>query len=341
VTKSELLNWLQGEHRQWKAFLDQIGMERMDEPGVAEDWSIKDIVAHLTGWQRRLNGSVQAAQRGEPEPPPPWPAHLQNEDEINAWIYDSNRGRSVREVLDESHQVLQQYIAIIEGLPDDVPIQSMWHLVWLGDQRFPAGEFFDHFHDDHEPDVRAWLARVDNRYSMIGSWRTSIWQQFGAAIDTLENAIRACPDGLWRGRLWNDPAERPEYTEFWFLSYHTLKWLDLYLNGTAEGFTLPARLQRYEKDSDGLPKTPYTKDDLLAYLVDCRRKCQMTIEALTDETAQQVCYFEWIGVEFSFAELLLYTMRHVQEHAAQLNLFLGQAHIPVDDSVPRAENKTA
>jgi hypothetical protein len=29
--------------------------------------------------------------------------------------------------------------------------------VWLGDKRFPAGEFFAHFHDDHEPDICAWL----------------------------------------------------------------------------------------------------------------------------------------------------------------------------------------
>ena len=30
----------------------------------------------------------------------------------------------------------------------------------------------------------------------------------------------------------------------------------------------------------------------------------------------------------SYFELLLYTLRHVQEHAAQLSLFLGQHAIP-------------
>ena len=30
------------------------------------------------------------------------------------------------------------------------------------------------------------------------TWRTIIWQQFGAAIDMLDNALRACPDPLWR-----------------------------------------------------------------------------------------------------------------------------------------------
>jgi hypothetical protein len=141
----------------------------MDQPGVNGDWSMKDIVAHLTGWQPRLIARLQAAQRGEPEPPPPWPARLQTEDEINAWIYESNHGRSVHEVLAESHQVFQQLLAVIEGLPDEVRIEQVHHqgrvylLVWLGDERFPAGEFFDHFHDDHEPDVRAWLARVEKQ----------------------------------------------------------------------------------------------------------------------------------------------------------------------------------
>jgi len=133
---------------------------------VNGDWSFKDLVAHLTGWNRWLVVRLQAAGRGEPEPSPPWPAHLQADDEINAWIYASNRGRSAREVLDEAHQIHQQLLAIIEGLPADVRIEEVWYdrtfyLLWIDDQRFPAGEFFDHFHDDHEPDIRAWLARAD------------------------------------------------------------------------------------------------------------------------------------------------------------------------------------
>ena len=49
MNKSELLNELQKEYGQWQALLDQIGPARMNQPGVTGDWSIKDIVAHLTG----------------------------------------------------------------------------------------------------------------------------------------------------------------------------------------------------------------------------------------------------------------------------------------------------
>jgi hypothetical protein len=166
MQKSDLLKWLREANQQWEALLDQIGEARMDQPGVNGDWSMKDIVAHLTGWNRNLVARLQAALRGEPEPPPPWPAELQTDDEINAWIYEANRGRSVREVLDDTHHVNQRLLALIEGLPDEVRLERVepaYHLVWVGDQRFLPGEFFDHFRDDHEPDVRAWLAREEKQ----------------------------------------------------------------------------------------------------------------------------------------------------------------------------------
>jgi hypothetical protein len=158
----------------------------------------------------------------------------------------------------------------------------------------------------------------------IVTWRTIIWQQFGAAIDDLDNGLCACPDELWRDRLWEDPAKQNFFLpEFWYIVYHTLFWLDLYLTGAEEGFAPPPPFTLIEQDDDGpLPERPYTKDELRTYLKACRQRCQATIEGLTEEAAQRRCQFPW--GEVSFAELLLYNMRHVQGHAAQLNLRLGQ-----------------
>jgi hypothetical protein len=166
MNKSDFLSWLQEENQQWQALLAQIGPDHMDQGGVTGHWSIKDIVAHLTPDHDRLVANLQAAQRGEPEPPPPWPAHLQTDDEINAWIYATHHGRLVRDILHESREAFQQLRAVIEELPDDVPIETVrqgkreYYFVCLEDQRFQPGYFFDHFHDDHEPDIYAWLARV-------------------------------------------------------------------------------------------------------------------------------------------------------------------------------------
>lgn len=90
-----------------------------------------------------------------------------------------------------------------------------------------------------------------------------------------------------------------------------------------KGFVLPASFTLDELDPAGLlPKRPYSRDEHQTYLEHGRQKCRATIEALTDENAHQSCRFAW--GEVSFVGLLLYNMRHVQEHAAQLNLVLGQ-----------------
>lgn len=158
---------------------------------------------------------------------------------------------------------------------------------------------------------------------MDATWKTVLWRQFGAAIDMLDNAVRACPDELWRVPLWDDRHETAGSSEYWYIVYHTLFWLDLYLSGSVEGFRPPAPFTLDELDPAGLlPDRMYTKDELRAYLEHGRAKCRAVIEGLTDETAWRLCRFGW--GEVSFVELLLDNMRHVQEHAAQLNLILGQ-----------------
>lgn len=138
-------------------------------------------------------------------------------------------------------------------------------------------------------------------------------------------------------RLWNNPAEEQFFLpEFWYVVYHALFWLDLYLTGTEEGFVPPAPFALIEQDENGpIPARPYTKDELQPYLEGCRKRCKETIESMTDEEAQRLCRFGW--GELSFAELLLYNMRHVAGHAAQLNLLLGQQAGSAPNWVTRAE----
>jgi hypothetical protein len=152
-----------------------------------------------------------------------------------------------------------------------------------------------------------------------------LWHQFGAAIDEFGNAIRDCPDKLWEKMLWEDHSDQwvaPGFSRFWYLCYHTLFWLDLYLTGAEEGFAPPETFDLVEMESgEVLPRT-YSRQELLGYLEYCRKKCQDTIGTLSNEQAFRLCHFAW--GELPFAELLLYNLRHVQEHSAQLHMFLGQ-----------------
>lgn len=165
-----------------------------------------------------------------------------------------------------------------------------------------------------------------------------LWRQFGAAIDMLDNALRDCPNELWEKGLWEDEPDQwvaAGFSTFWYLGYHALFWLDLYLTGAEEGFAPPAPFDLVEMEAgEVLPRT-YTREELLAYLEYCRRKCQAMIEALSTEQANQLCRFAW--GELPFAELQLYSLRHVQEHAAQLRMFLGQQAGKSTEWVSRAQ----
>ncbi len=165
-----------------------------------------------------------------------------------------------------------------------------------------------------------------------------LWRQFGAAIDMFGAALRACPDELWEKRLWEDEPGQwvaAGFSAFWYLGFHTLFWLDLYLTGAEEGFAPPAPFDLVEMEAgEVLPRT-YTRGELLGYLEHCRQRCQATIGAMAAEQAERVCRFAW--GELTFAELQLYNLRHVQEHGAQLQLFLGQQAAKSAQWVSRAQ----
>jgi len=57
----------------------------------------------------------------------------------------------------------------------------------------------------------------------------------------------------------------------------------------------------------------------------------------SSKEARQRCGFSW--GEVSFSELLLYNMRHVQDHAAGLNLILGQKIGSAPGWVTRAKSR--
>lgn len=183
---------------------------------------------------------------------------------------------------------------------------------------------------------------------METTFRNALWQQFGAAITMLENALLACPASLWEERIWHtnpDQSQPSEEATFWSVTYHALFWIDLYLTGSSEGFAPPAPFTRHEAEVESdLPTRLYTQEELHGYLVQLREKCQTTLTGLSDERARQQVTFPWFdGTFLSFLELQLYNMRHVQEHAAQLSLFLGQHAIPdeVLDWVAQAQDESS
>jgi hypothetical protein len=162
---------------------------------------------------------------------------------------------------------------------------------------------------------------------MDTSLKQIIWNQLGAAIDSLELAIKACPEKVW--------GDRSGYHEFWYMSYHTLFYLDYYLSDTDKEFKPPKPYTLSELDPAGvLPDRVYTKKEMLKYLEFGRRKARKKLKSITNQKLLKHCGFE--RGDFTAAEQMIYNTRHIQHHAAQLNLLLRQK---INDA-PRWVSKT-
>ena len=145
---------------------------------------------------------------------------------------------------------------------------------------------------------------------LLENIKTIIWDQFGGAIDMLENAIVDCSDELWL-----------KDNKYWYTAYHTLFFLDYYLSDDPDNFHPPAPFTLSEMDPSGImPERKYTKEELTTYIQYCRKKCHDLIHGLSEEDSKR----RFINTyrNYNVLEILLYNMRHVQHHTGQLILLL-------------------
>lgn len=156
MSKTRLLSELQAEQAAFEAMLSGIDDAYLTEPRAAGDWSIKDIVAHLTGWRQRTVGRLQAALHHQPTPAPPWPPHLQTDDEINAWMIASRRDLPYSAILQENRAVFQQLVDTLSAFPE-AELMDPHRFEWWEGEPLNGAAFFAHFHEEHEPDIQAWL----------------------------------------------------------------------------------------------------------------------------------------------------------------------------------------
>jgi hypothetical protein len=159
MTGARLADILRAERAQWNALLDQVGLGRMDIPGVEGEWSVKQLVAHLTwyeqavvdGAQQVLNGGTFTRRRPEG----------MGLDEMNAQIAAESLARPANDVLTEADTAFDQLIALITACPQDLLNDP--RVLDLPDDMPPwmrvANNSYAHYRE-HEPALRSWLART-------------------------------------------------------------------------------------------------------------------------------------------------------------------------------------
>ena len=142
----------------------------------------------------------------------------------------------------------------------------------------------------------------------------TVWSQFGASMMMLRGAIELCPTSLW---------ERPaDGMGYWYLAYHTLFFIDHDLHVADATFESPW-FDRFEYELKELAppyEGAYSKEDLLAYLDHCLAKARQVLSSLS--RGESLDLRGGRRVDLEPLEVMLYELRHVQHHAAQMNALL-------------------
>jgi hypothetical protein len=158
MNKTELLQTIQECRHEieccWEAATDEQLTQR---PGPQSDWSIKDLMAHLTFWEQDMLKSLgNSALNTTPD----W---NDDTDAVNARVFEANKDRPLDEIRAEFRRSLDQICDLVGCLSDDDLTNTEIERLKLGDGtplwQYIASETYEHYRDDHLADVRAWARR--------------------------------------------------------------------------------------------------------------------------------------------------------------------------------------
>jgi uncharacterized damage-inducible protein DinB len=113
MNKDRLIQLVIESRRQWDDLASRVKDERMLEPGSSGNWTLKDVIAHLTWHEREMLGVLrERALVGSDL----WQLPL---DERNQVIYEQLRDLPLEQVKRESKQVSQELIQELEKLAEE------------------------------------------------------------------------------------------------------------------------------------------------------------------------------------------------------------------------------
>lgn len=151
MTGPRLVGLLDAERTRWHALLTEVGAARMELPGVEGVWSVKELVAHLTFYERRLMETARRVLATGIISRPTDDLAAMTMDARNAVVAAQARAQPVADVLAEADQVFSQLRNLIAHVPQDI----------LNDPRKlgrPKGP------KDEDADVAPWMRVANNSY---------------------------------------------------------------------------------------------------------------------------------------------------------------------------------
>jgi hypothetical protein len=157
--KQDLLAVIDKEWGALKSLIEKTSEEYRMIPEVQADWSVKDIMAHITAWERFGQDRIHSAKTGEPIQFPV----IESDDfvnDFNAEVYKENASVPLSKVEDEFEAAHEELLETIRELDDDF-LQSALPFDWAGD--LTAMVFLSantHWHyPEHGLAIRVWLTK--------------------------------------------------------------------------------------------------------------------------------------------------------------------------------------
>lgn len=160
ANKAELLEMMRTGYAAFEELLTPLSAEQMCTPGVNGEWTIKDILVHLTVWQTRVSLRMEAAARHEEAQFAP----IENDEQMNAFndaTFAENRERPLAEVLAEFRAAVQRLDANVAAADEGVLFEA-GRFPWLRGGKLwesIAGNSFEHY-EEHAPMITGWLALI-------------------------------------------------------------------------------------------------------------------------------------------------------------------------------------
>ncbi len=146
--KQELLSRAAGEYQAFHATIAGLNEAQMTEVWLGT-WSVKDIVAHMSGWHREMAPALVRLSRGEK--PLPEGASYEDVDGWNARFVDAARGHTVADVLLAFDATHQAFMRAADGVPE-----ARWE-AGKTTTRIVDLNSAHHYHE-HGAQVRTWRA---------------------------------------------------------------------------------------------------------------------------------------------------------------------------------------
>jgi hypothetical protein len=84
-----------------------------------ERFSVKDILAHIAAWERRMSIGIEAWRRGDKLEWPEPGYTIAQVDELNDRDFAAGRARSLDDVLRESRKEYRRALSVVEAVTDD------------------------------------------------------------------------------------------------------------------------------------------------------------------------------------------------------------------------------